>query len=133
MNKFRIIVRTSILLVLSLFVFKSMYVFTAYKQYNEHLDTGTVISRSADDVVIKHGTSTELYLNIKFDKSGFRSMNVAPTTYFKFEKGSRVSFNLKDITEEGNSVYFIMGAFFYFIAGIVGLVMLIIWAFNIKF
>lgn len=131
MNKFRIIVRTSILLVLAFFVFKSMYIFTVNKQYINHKDTGTIISKSYDEVAIKHGTSTELYLNVQFDKSGFRAMEVGPTTYFKFKKCQRITFDLRDSTEEGNSIYFIMGLMCYVIIGFFSFIFLITWAFNL--
>jgi hypothetical protein len=56
--------------------------------------TGTVISKSQDEVTIKYGTKTELYLNIQFDNVGFKSIEVEPTTYFGSDVGERVSFGL---------------------------------------
>ncbi len=55
---------------------------------------GTVISKSQDEITIKYGTDTELYLNIQFDNVGFKSIEVEPTTYFGSDVGERVSFGL---------------------------------------
>lgn len=60
-----------------------------------YMDCGLIVSRSTDEIVIKHGTRTDLYLNVQFDKSGFRSIKVNPTTYFKYKKGERICFDLK--------------------------------------
>lgn len=128
----KFLVKSTIILSIAFFVIKSMYIFTVNKQYNVHTDSGTIISRSTDEVAIKHGSSTELYLNIKFDKSGFRAIKVEPTTYFKFKKGDRVSFILKDTTKEGSTLYFFAGLVFYVIACIILLYFLITWAFDIN-
>lgn len=65
-----------------------------YKHYY-YLDCGTIVSKSQDEVVIKYGTETELYLNVQFKKAGFRSVKVNPTTYFKFNVGENICFDLK--------------------------------------
>lgn len=49
----------------------------------EYKDCGKIVSKSNDEITIKHGTRTELYLNIQFEKDGFKSIEVEPTSYFK--------------------------------------------------
>lgn len=99
---------------------------------SNHLETGTLISKSNDEVKIKHGHQTELYLNMMFDKSGFQSMHVNETTYFKFQKGDRVSFYL-DNEESG---LFIMektyGIAFTVIAGLILFSVGCMWLLGIK-
>lgn len=80
----------------------AMFVFSTYSAIyfikTPHIErtsqVGTVISKSQDEVTIKNGTRTELYLNIQFDNVGFKSIEVEPTTYFGSEVGERVSFGL---------------------------------------
>lgn len=65
-----------------------------------YLDCGNIISKSNDEVTIKRGIRTELYLNIEFEKSGFRSIKCNPTTYFSKQIGQTVCFNLnKDVSK----------------------------------
>ena len=53
-----------------------------YSLFNKHhpseLDCGQVLSKSSDEVIMKHGTNTELYLNIEFSKNGFKSIECEP-------------------------------------------------------
>ena len=89
------IVRIITLIPLSLyFIYCSYFVITNFNE-NTYIDCGTVISRLSDEINIKHGTKTELYLNVQFDKSGFRSIECTPTTYFSKKKGDDVCFKLK--------------------------------------
>lgn len=55
-----------------------------------HNDCGVIKSKSADDLIIRHGHRTELYLNIEFDKKGFYAKEVEPTTYYKYNVGDRI-------------------------------------------
>lgn len=57
-------------------------------------DCGIVLSKSLDEIAIKHGTKTQLYLNIKFEKSGFMSMECSPTEYFSTSVGHRKCYDL---------------------------------------
>lgn len=80
--------------ILGYFIFSGCY-FLLAEHRPTYSDCGIIISKSNDEVAIKHGTRTELYLNIQFEQSGFRSIETEPTTYFQFQKGERVCFNLK--------------------------------------
>lgn len=53
-----------------------------------------MVSKSQEETIIKYGTQTELYLNVQFNKTGFKSVNVCPTDYFNYKKGDLVCFNL---------------------------------------
>ena len=68
------------------------------------LDCGTIVSKANNEIAIKNGLSTELYLNIEFEKSGFRSVKVNHTAYFKNNIGQHVCFYLN---EEVNSQHII--------------------------
>lgn len=89
--------------VIGWFVVSPFILFSMYSVYycivNDRLqyetDCGIVKSKSSDEVAIKHGTTTELYLNIQFDNSGFLSKNVSPTTYFSYSVGDRACFGIK--------------------------------------
>ena len=92
------IIRIITLVPLSLyFIYCSYFVITNFNE-NTYIDCGTVISRSSDEINIKHGTKTELYLNVQFEKSGFRSIECTPTTYFSKKKGDDVCFKLNKDT-----------------------------------
>ena len=93
-------------------------------------DCGFIVSRSTDEIVIKHGTRTELYLNVQFDKSGFKSIDVSPTTYFKYKKGDRVCFDLhKDIPLK-QMIFTIIGEMVIFIVVVMSLGFFFIWLFT---
>lgn len=74
------------------------FLFTDLKA-TKYLDCGKVISKSNDEIPIKYGTKTQLYLNVQFDKTGFKSVLCDPTTYFKYKVGENVCFNLYDKKE----------------------------------
>lgn len=80
--------------ILILFFLYSAYFVIVNPIHPKYEDCGEVISKSNDEVAIKHGTQTELYLNVQFRKSGFRSMEVSPTTYFHNKVGDVVCFDL---------------------------------------
>lgn len=62
----------------------------------KEIDCGVIISHSSDEISIKHGVSTELYLNIQFEKQGFISKEVSPTLYFKYENGDKICFTINE-------------------------------------
>lgn len=84
-------------------VTKIILIFLVYCLYNfivaardpSYLDCGEVVSKSADEVAIKRGVNTRLYLNVQFNKSGFRSVSCNPTTYFSKKVGDNVCFELE--------------------------------------
>ncbi len=87
-------VRNGIIYVLIAFVLFAMgyacsFLYEINKQ--EKTECGTIVSKSNDEVAIKHGSSTRLYLNIQY-QDRFESQEVNPTTYFKFKKGDTVCF-----------------------------------------
>jgi hypothetical protein len=90
------IVRVIVLLPLTLYCIYSVGYFITQEASPTFVDCGRLISKSNDEVAIKHGTKTELYLNIQFEKSGFKSIPATPTTYFSKHKGDYVCFNLMD-------------------------------------
>jgi hypothetical protein len=74
--------------------------YSTYYTWNEisewsYVDCGMILSHSNDEVIIKNGTRTDLYLNIQFKKSGFRSINTDPTTYFKHKNGDNICFTIE--------------------------------------
>lgn len=92
--KIKNIVRVVILTPVLTYLFYCVYHLLSNEYNPTFLDCGIVISRSTDEIAIKHGSKTELYLNVQFKKSGFKSINCEPTTYFKYKKGDNVCFNI---------------------------------------
>lgn len=68
--------------------------FVLTKSHPIYLDCGKIVSKSSDEVAIKSGSRTKLYLNVQFEKSGFRSIECNPTTYFSKNVGERSCFYL---------------------------------------
>lgn len=93
-----------------LLIYSSVF-FITHKERPTFLDCGVIESKSNDEVAIKHGTRTELYLNINFEKSGFKSIEVSPTTYFKNQRGERVCFNIDEKVSAWYRVRMIIGLF----------------------
>lgn len=61
-EKVRRIIRTVTFTLLSLYCLYSVYFFVVNPIHPEYLDCGIVQSKSADEIAIKHGSRTELYL-----------------------------------------------------------------------
>ena len=76
----------------------------------EYQDCGKVVGSSSEDRPIKHGTQTDLYLLIQFEKQGFKAQEVDPTTYYKYKNkiGTKICFNQKDINKELNGYMFLL-------------------------
>lgn len=72
-------------------------------------DCGKIQSKSSDEVAIKHGTQTELYLNIQFEKAGFKAINVNTTDYFHYQKGDKVCFDLAEKNQVFHRLTWMMG------------------------
>ena len=76
-----------------------------------YYDCGWVVSKSSEEVTIKHGVNTDLYLNVKFEKTGFKSVKVYPTTYFKYNRGDFVCFNLDKKVSPAYEIIWCIGGF----------------------
>ena len=85
-------------------------------------DCGKVVSKSSDEVAIKHGSKTELYLNVQFQKSGFRSVLCEPTTYFQYKIGDKVCFNIEDDVANSGFLHFCKGVGFFTVCTVVFIV-----------
>lgn len=92
--KLKNLIRLIVLIPLSIYLLYCCYHFFTYPETQTYLDCGKVISKSNDEVTIKYGSKTELYLNVQFNKSGFQSVKCEPTTYFSKKVGDNVCFNL---------------------------------------
>jgi hypothetical protein len=101
--------------------------FYTKKTYN---DCGIVVSHSNDEVPIKYGTKTELYLNIQFDSSGFKSILVEPTTYFKYKNGERICFDLPMKFNLFKEITYIIGFFITIIIAFICVVLFLAWLFG---
>ena len=124
---FRNIVRLIVLVPIGIFLLYSLAYFGNNKLRPEYLDCGKVVSKSNDEVAIKYGVKTELYLNIQFEKSGFRSIECNPTTYFSKKVNERVCFYLDEKTTALHKILFISGGITLAIVGIIVLVFLIMY------
>lgn len=96
----------------------------------EYKDCGVVRSKSNDEVSIKHGSRTELYLNVEFEKTGFKSVLVDPTTYFKNDVGNYVCFNLDEKVTIMHMINFTTGAIIFLVCGLGLIVMFFIYIFS---
>lgn len=92
-------IKISIILILSsivIYFLFSIFHFLATPTNPKYKDCGPIVSKSNDEVTIRYGSRTKLYLNINFNKTGFRSIEVSPTTYFGNNVGQNVCFDLKE-------------------------------------
>jgi hypothetical protein len=111
------IIRILTLGIISIYLLYCCYHVITNESNPRYRDCGEVISKSNDEVVIKHGTKTKLYLNINFEKSGFRSIECTPTTYFSHNKGDYVCFNLLEDVSIFYQLSYLIGVFVFFILG----------------
>lgn len=94
-DKIRKILKYSIYIIISIYYLYSAYYVYKHPFFTYTKECGKIISKSNDEVSIKHGSKTNLYLNVQFDNR-FESVLVDPTTYFKYNKGEEVCFNFMD-------------------------------------
>ncbi len=104
-NSLLVIVLLAIVTTLSYSVYHN---FTIDQHIHIH-DCGIIKSKSTDEVIIKYGTNTELYLNIQFEKVGFRAQQTDPTTYFKYKVGDKVCFDWEQRNPEYDNLWGIIG------------------------
>ena len=117
--KLKNIIQFVTLLPLSIYLIYCSYHFITNETRPTYLDCGNVVSKSSDEVAIKHGTRTELYLNIQFSKSGFRSIECNPTTYFSKQIGQNVCFNLDEDVSTWYEINNFIGLIVLLILGII--------------
>ncbi len=121
-----------IILAITLFCYLCYCVtyFTQHSLIENYQDCGIIRSKSTDEIAIKHGTHTELYLNIEFRKNGFRSMSVSPTTYFKHNRGESVCFDFQNRHSISHDIKWLVGLLTIIISIIILLVLFFKWLFN---
>jgi hypothetical protein len=119
--------RALTLIPLSVYLLYCSYYAITHDVVPKYMDCGKVVSKSNDEVSIKHGVRTELYLNVQFEKSGFYSVEVSPTTYFLRKKGDRVCFKLPEPVSVWHKLNHLIGFTVLIILSIIALVMLIIY------
>jgi hypothetical protein len=107
-NILRIITLTIVIVIYAIGIFNGIDEY----QNGTYQDCGTIISKSQDEVTIKYGSRTELYLNVKFINSGFKSILVDPTTYFKNKIGNNICFQLN---KENTTLFKISVVFSFFV------------------
>lgn len=96
-NKLRKILKYSIYIIISIYYLYSGYYVYTHPFHTYTKECGRIISKSNDEVSIKHGSRTDLYLNVQFDNR-FESVLVDPTTYFGNNRGENICFNFTDKT-----------------------------------
>lgn len=92
--KFKKILQIITLTLLTIYLSFCVFYFIKNDLQPTYLDCGKIVSKSTDEITIKYGVKTELYLNVQFNNSGFRSVECEPTTYFLKKKGDNVCFYL---------------------------------------
>lgn len=127
---FKNIVRIITALAVGIYLSYCVYYFMTNETHPKYKDCGVIVSKSSDEVIIKHGTRTDLYLNIQFEKSEFRSVNVDPTTYFSNKKGDYVCFYLNQTQSISHNIHMIVAMTTLVIIGILSLSMFLIYLFN---
>ena len=75
MEKFRLMLRESLIVIFCIFIGYCIatYVNNDFEPTITERHCGIIISKSNDEVAIKHGSRTQLFLNIQFNKKGFES------------------------------------------------------------
>ena len=104
------ILRIIVVSIIGIFLIYCSVIFIIRPEQITYSDCGRLISKSNDEVAIKHGVQTELYLNIQFEKTGFKSINVNPTDYFQFKNGQTVCFTLNQKQSVFDRLSWIIGA-----------------------
>lgn len=116
---------TAIVLAAAICAFCAIY-FIDNAEPRQVRDCGIVESKSSDEVAIKNGSETQLYLNVRFKNAGFKSILCTPTTYFSKKKGDTVCFMLADPTHNPNKLIMLIGLIVLACAVIAGLFFILV-------
>ena len=122
----KINIKNIIRLIICIYSLYSIYYFITNDIKPTYIDCGIVKSKSHDDIIIKYGTETELYLNIQFKKTGFKSIKCSPTVYFSKNIGDNICFELNKDTTFQHKIISISGLLILSILGSI-LIEIIIW------
>ncbi len=130
MEEVKKVLRYGVITMSTLFVLYCIYRFVQndFQVRKQEKHCGKIVSKSNDEIAIKYGSSTRLFLNVNFGDV-FRSVEVEPTTYFKFEVGESICINETIETD----LYISLGFLFLMIVIILPICCFIIWLFDIKF
>ena len=107
--KLKNIIRVITLFPLFFYLLYCVFYFANNEVSPTYLDCGKVVSKSNDEIAIKHGVKTELYLNVDFNKSGFQSILCTPTTYFSKKIGDNVCFSLDENVSQWHKTNMLIG------------------------
>ena len=88
------IISISILTILILFSFYSIYFLVEVVPKDTHTKCGVVQSKSEQMSSSRHHNRTDLYLNVKYESGEFESVRVDNNSYYFNNVGDRVCFNL---------------------------------------
>lgn len=133
MKDFKIVMQLVLLISLITVSIYTIKFFVKNDMWIDFQDCGQVVGASSEEVPIKHGTQTELYLLIQYEKQGFKAQEVGATTYFQYKDsiGKRLCFEQTQrnpIMEKPYSfAKFFLGAIFSVIYFFILLIIFINW------
>lgn len=83
-------------------------------------DTGIVISKGG--LISGEIISTQFILNVKFNKSGFQSINTDQQTYYKHNVGDKITYDIKGETNLIHTITWSFGLFFIVLLSCAGVI-----------
>lgn len=133
MEKIRITVVIILLLALFSYSISAIHYFITTDRWIHYKDCGKVVGSSSEDKPIKHGSQTEFYLLIKYEKQGFKAQEVGVTDYYHYKDsiGKKLCFEQLEsnpvMSTTYNSIKHFLGILFIIIYVIVFLYIFINW------
>lgn len=119
------ITRITILVPLAIYLIYCSFHFITTEWNPVFLDCGEIVSKYSDEVDMKNGVRTILYLNVDLKKSGFKSIKCEPTAYFSKEIGDNVCFHLQQKKTIHYQLSNMIGCVVIIISGFILLIILI--------
>lgn len=132
-EKFRITFVTILLLGLFAYSISAIHFFITTDTWIHYQDCGKVVGSSSEDRPVKHGSQTEFYLLIQYEKQGFKAQEVGVTTYYQYKDaiGKKLCFEQSESNPVISTIYdhikHFLGVFFIIVYVIVFLVIFIGW------
>lgn len=119
-------------LVYVLFSFYQLYItpFSNGKKCATYKDCGIVKSK-AEIVSGKEYITAKLYLNVQFEKNGFKSLDVNPTTYLSSIVGEKICFDFICYEDNEFNFHALLGVVFAFLTIILFIIIFFLWLFDI--
>ena len=127
----RNMIRIIVLVPLAIFFMYCIYFTLSGERGKTYKDCGTIVSKEQLIGASGKHLTTNVYLNIQFEKSGFKSIPTSVTDYFQRKEGERVCYDIDYERELKDEIFFLIGLILITVIIVLLLFLLIFYLFDL--